>query len=413
MPFSEQNAPPMRSQLEQTMHAKGLDMSRFLTLLLFCGLLAETMAQPASGDSSLSGRSDRQTPAQGNPPQVKVEPVGKAWLATIRDQTGAMRIQRYYLDRQLKTAHGTSRTYDPLGRLSSTGTYRMGQAEDWWVSYHPNGMVRDSAFYRMGKRDGPFRQYHPNGRLQARGKYDQNLAEGIWQGFYADGEPASIADFERGQLADVSYFTRTGEVLRNEPSPLFRKTPRIIYFDAILEPESDLRYASYYGTHRKLPSGLLEVTMYDLTGQKASTVHFTSQSFRNRSGPFLKYDENGRVRISAYFKDNLLSGSFHRWHASGQLSDTGRLVKGDREGIWESWYENGARKDSGEYRMGMRTGLWSEWDKERNEKAIGLYRRGIRDGEWKHYDRNGRILYVNRYRYAGARMADRIDVGGR
>jgi antitoxin component YwqK of YwqJK toxin-antitoxin module len=379
---------------------------------LIFGMLADVNGQTIPADSSGRG-TYREKAGSMVTQQVTIEQEGSLWKALIRDQTGAVRIRRYYLDKQLKTPHGPSETFDPMGNLILTGTYRSGFAEDWWVNLYPDGSVRDSTLYRYGKKNGPFRLYHPNGNLQATGHYDDNLAEGIWKGYHSDGKPSSIADFERGQVAEVTYFTQGGLVLRNEPSVLFRKTPQIVYFDAFLEPETDLRYASYYGTHRRLPSGLVEVTMYDFTGQMMSVIHFSSLSFRNRTGPFLRYDENGTLRISAGFRENLLSGSFRRWHASGVLSDTGRLVKGDREGIWESWYPNGAKRDSGEYRMGMRTGLWSVWDMDHREKSIGIYRKGVRAGEWKHYDRNGKILYVNRYRYDGARVADRIDVGGR
>lgn len=336
---------------------------------------------------------------------------GNLWTLTVRDAQGRLLSESSYSDSLLRKPQGVFRQYHPNGRLMSEGFRNNGKPEGPFRNWHPDGRLRDTAFYANGRRNGVYRRWYPNGTLQLSGSYFEDLPVGLWRGCYADGRIASEAEYERGQVLWVRYHTLDGEVLRDEPDVLIRRTPKLLFFDEFLEPEPELRYASYFGRVEPGASGLYKVTMHDFTGIRSSVVHFSSASFRNKSGPYMRFDENGRLRISANFRSNLLHGEFRRYHAAGHLSDSGSLKNGDRLGVWRGWYASGNRRDSGEYRQGLRTGIWNEWEDETGVRAVGFYQSGSRKGDWKHYDRSGRILYVNRYRMSAIGRPERVDIG--
>jgi antitoxin component YwqK of YwqJK toxin-antitoxin module len=208
---------------------------------------------------------------------------------------------------------------------------------------------------------------------------------------------SSEREFDRNQLIDLRYYTRSGQVIQDVHTGLLDKK-EIVFFDDMLEKENELKYATYYGSPVKLKKGMIAFTMHTMDGEKAALVHFTDRSLRNKSGPFYKYDEKGQLRIAAYFRENRLDGPFKRWYPNGRLSDSGLLVKNRQEGLWMTWYPDGSRKDSGLYVQGQREGLWTVWEEGTQIRAIGLFEQQVRTGEWKFYDPEGKFLYAKRYR---------------
>lgn len=343
--------------------------------------------------------------------QRQVSRVGGLWLVRVTDARGRLSSQATYADSTLRRLHGFVRQYHPEGGMSAEGFHENGRPEGGFRNWYADGVLKDSANFSNGRRNGAYRRWYPNGSLQLSGDYFEDLPAGLWRGYYADGRIASEAEYERGQVLWVRYHTLDGEVLKDEPNVLIRRTPRLLFFDEYLEPEPELRYASYFGRVEPQASGLFRVTLHDFTGLRTAVVHFSSASFRNKSGPYMRFDDDGRLRISANFRSNMLHGGFLRYHASGILSDSGSLRNGERQGVWRSWHASGQRRDSGEYRQGMRTGIWNEWEDASGVRAVGFYRQGSRVGDWKHYDRNGRILFVNRYGMSAIGRPERVGIG--
>ena len=336
---------------------------------------------------------------------------GDLWVLTLRDAGGRLLSQSTFADSLLRRPQGVVRRYHANGRVMSEGYRNNGRPEGPSRNWYDDGRLRDTSNYYNGRRNGTYARWYPNGILQMSGGYFEDLPVGLWRGYHSDGRIASEAEYERGQVLWVRYHTLDGVVLQDEPNVLIRRTPKLLFFDDYLEPEPELRFASYFGRVEPQATGHFKVTLHDFTGVRSSVIHFSSASFRNKSGPYVRYDDKGRVRISANFKSNLLHGEFRRYHATGHLSDSGSLRNGDRQGVWRTWYAGGSRRDSGEYRDGLRTGIWNEWEEGSGIRAVGYYYRGSRRGDWKHYDRNGRILYVNRHRMSAIGRPERVDIG--
>ena len=314
----------------------------------------------------------------------------------LRDSAGNRLIEGTYLERSMVKPHGTVRLFYPDGSLYRICNYRNGIPEGPWMQYFPNGQLLDSVGYKNGLKDGVYSMYHSNGYPQTMGLYDENLASGTWKQYYPNGALAAEKEYNRNQLISVRYITRAGKLIEDQPSGLIGRK-EIIFFDDLFEKETELKYATYFGSPIKLKNGMIAVTLHTMEGQRAAELHFTDRSFRNKSGPFSRFDENERLRISGNFRENRLDGPFKRWYANGQMSDSGLLYKGKPEGNWVSWHPDGSMKDSGQYVKGLREGLWTEWEKETNVRSIGIYREGVRQGEWKYYSPSGRILYLKKF----------------
>ena len=296
---------------------------------------------------------------------------GDLWTVVIKDSFQTVRIRSTYLDKQRKTLHGPYFVYHSNGNLASSGTFSNGLKDGVWINKYANGMIKDSTMYKNGLMHGPYKKFYPQGPLQTSGYFTENFASGIWQSYHNNSMPASVRDYDRGQLVSVKYFTRSGEKIEEVENGLMRKKQEIIFFDWYLEKENELKYAFFYSKPRKLASGQYETVLYTMDGHKTAVLQFTDYGFRKKNGPFVKYDENDQVAIETYFVNNQLSGPFKKWHPNAILSDSGQLLKGEQVGIWESWYIDGQKKDSGEYKHGEKTGLWTEWDVSGEQKSMG------------------------------------------
>jgi uncharacterized protein len=314
----------------------------------------------------------------------------------LRDSAGNLLLNGTYLERSMIKPHGRVRIFHPDGSLQRESNFRKGIPEGPWMQYFPNGQLMDSVGYKNGMKDGVYRKYHANGYLQLEGLYNENLASGTWRQYYPNGALASEKEYYSNQLISVRYITRAGKLIEDQPSGLIGRKD-IIFFDDLLERENELKYASYFGSPVKLKNSMIAVTLYTMEGLRAAQLHFTDRAFRNKTGPFARYDEQERLRISGNFRENRLDGPFVRWYASGLPADSGLLYKGKPEGNWVSWHPDGSMKDSGQYVKGLREGLWTEWEKETSIRSIGIYRGGIREGEWKYYSPTGRILYLKKF----------------
>lgn len=338
--------------------------------------------------------------------------LGEFWQVVIKDSFQTVRIRSTYLDKQRKTLHGPYNSYHSNGKPASSGTFSMGLKDGVWINIYANGRIKDSIQYKNGLMHGPYKKFYPDGQLQTSGYFNENFASGIWQSYHDNSMPASVRDYDRGQLVSVKYFTRDGEKIEEVQSGLIRKKQQIVFFDWYLEKENELRYAFFYSKPRKLESGQYETVLYTMDGHKTAVLQFTDYGFRKKNGPFVKYDENDQVIIETYFVHNQLSGPFRKWHPNRILSDSGQLFKGEQAGVWQSWYINGQKKDSGEYKQGVKTGLWTEWDATGEQKSLGMYSRGYRTGDWKYYNQNGRILFVRRFKKSGYGEAERVNITG-
>ena len=113
-----------------------------------------------------------------------------------------------------------------------------------------------------------------------------------------------------------------------------------------------------------------EVTFDDLVNRegiyykKSTDVLFTGKTTGQKQGTF---------------KDGVLDGPWVRYYDNGRLRIKGEYKNGLRVGPWVECYDNGLLKEKGDYKNGLREGPWVTYyeNGELVERFSGTYKNGV------------------------------------
>jgi antitoxin component YwqK of YwqJK toxin-antitoxin module len=115
----------------------------------------------------------------------------------------------------------------------------------------------------------------------------------------------------------------------------------------------------------------------------AQTAEFT--------GLKVTYNEQGIKTAEIEFANGQPAGKINRFHANGQLRETGFYLDGKKHGSWSSYNEQGQLLSTAHFNQGAKDGEWMVWDSEGNLRYKLTYKNGSPVGEWAMYDSNGQI----------------------
>jgi antitoxin component YwqK of YwqJK toxin-antitoxin module len=98
--------------------------------------------------------------------------------------------------------NGISKTYDELGRLTSTAEFVNDIYEGWMTTYNPkNGKVAAKAMYKNDKQNGPVTLYYAEGQLYREEYYKDGRVDSIVKTFWPDGKLQAEVYFDKGSPA--------------------------------------------------------------------------------------------------------------------------------------------------------------------------------------------------------------------
>lgn len=143
---------------------------------------------------------------------------------------------------------------------------------------------------------------------------------------------------------------------------------------------------------KKLILTLVGVVMMSVVSMAQQTVLIPSQSqSQGFSGLKVTYDEQG-IKISEIeFVAGQPQGKINRYHANGELRETGYYLAGKKHGSWSSYDEQGKLTSTAHFNNGNRDGEWLVWDTDGNLRYKLTYKNGEPVGEWAMYDAHGKI----------------------
>ena len=110
-----------------------------------------------------------------------------------------------------------------------------------------------------------------------------------------------------------------------------------------------------------------------VTGKKSSEGLWVDGS---KQGKWLEWYENGQLKSTESFKNNVWHGNHTYWHENGQKMRESIDVDGLYEGRWISWHDNGQKCEEGLYRKEKKNGTWTKWDESGNKIFEGNYKDG-------------------------------------
>lgn len=146
-------------------------------------------------------------------------------------------------------------------------------------------------------------------------------------------------------------------------------------------------------------------------GQLQMTILY----IRNKkTGLGVIYNENGKKREEAQFKNGMLNGirkiydtksdamiieetyvddnfegPYKAYFPSGQLKQEGQYINGAMNQLWNYYYPSGQLKEAVNFTNNVEDGPYKAWHENGQLKAEGTYANENREGIWKVYHSNG------------------------
>ena len=112
-------------------------------------------------------------------------------------------------------------------------------------------------------------------------------------------------------------------------------------------------------------------------------------TLKDGSGTVERYLDNGRLWITATYKDEELNGLNEVYYQNGQLEYQQTYKDGELNGLVERYYENGQLYYQQTYKDGAQNGLGETYFKNGQLKYKMNYKDGEQNGLWKYYHENG------------------------
>ncbi len=105
--------------------------------------------------------------------------------------------------------YGIWKFWDDKGKLQEERKYVSDEEHGVYQEYHVLKAFDKEGAVLVEDGEGNYEQYHPNGQIAVKGKVRKGTKIGIWRGFYPDGKPYYVENFQGGKLIKgISYDTK-------------------------------------------------------------------------------------------------------------------------------------------------------------------------------------------------------------
>lgn len=314
---------------------------------------------------------------------------------------------------------------DPLhlGKIVSRELYVNDKKAGKSFYYYENGDLKETVEFKDNKRHGTAVEYdnkggiitfeqYLNGVLVNREKINrldaQGLKQGIWRTFYENGRVKSEASY-RNDLMNGPYkeYEENGLLkvfLQYDKGVLQEKTDTAELDVEVRNMYDDSGSLIYSGTYRKdVPVGIHR--SYNKEGKVVNAVLYSDGGYKLGEGiitaegrkeeKWTNYFENGIVKSSGNFTNNLENGTWQFFFNNGKKEQSGIYKNGKFSGNWQWYYPNGNIKREEEYFEGREEGSSVEYDTVGNVIVKGSYFDGLKEGEW--YYQAGDFSEIGKY----------------
>jgi antitoxin component YwqK of YwqJK toxin-antitoxin module len=184
------------------------------------------------------------------------------------------------------------------------GRFEMKDGTGTMLTYWPNRKVASRQRFYQGAADGLYQELTKEGKVVVEGRFRNDVKHGPWKEFTPDGVPTLEQVWKRGKLDGV-----------------VKK-----YVDGVVATEATYKEGKATGPYVEYRAGRPA-----LTGQFADD---------KRTGTWTEYDREGRVTLTATYKDGVLDGNW-RQLVDGVVVE-GVLTQGRRTGTWSQTDKAGA-----------------------------------------------------------------------
>ena len=207
-----------------------------------------------------------------------------------------------------------------------------------------------------------------------------------------------VNEWNKHHASEVAAFARTSEdyfrkISTTELLPLAARdtaTVKYLFYDDEVQGKGN--YVGT-GTNVSLLAGPLE--LYYSSGALKSTG--TLDDHTQRTGKWMFYHPNGRLKEISYYTAGKLGDTTRAWFDNGQPNQVVPWVDDNLQGTFRSWYYNGLPHMVVAYQGGKRSGLSVEYASNGFLVSRCVFANGDFDGTSTYYYVNGQPSSVDRY----------------
>lgn len=263
--------------------------------------------------------------------------------------------------------HGSYTTYDPVGKVLETGTYRMGKMDGQWAQIVDSPgeglMPRDrrwrfpgpyvsAAEFREGRLDGSWTVSDRDGRRIFEGQFDQGAPHGVATWWYPNGQRRMEAAFEHGlPVGEMRQWGPDGKAI--DTLAFYQGRPLVDNVE-------------WHAKGRKASEGAVLATRsvrpdFSWQDSRATLDQTSIETSDVRHGVWTTWHPNGRKKAEGRYREGIKAGEFTWWYENGQIQAQGTYDGGRETGTWTTWHDNGMKESAGEYADGRPAGKWMKW----------------------------------------------------
>ena len=110
-----------------------------------------------------------------------------------------------------------------------------------------------------------------------------------------------------------------------------------------------------------------------------------------RTGLWLEFDVNGRLRTRANYVKDKLNGAWTSYHPNGQVDTEGQMANDVRTGEWKQYYVNGKLRSVKHYENNQLHGSVELYYNTGTIMARGDYVNDFEEGPWKVFTPKGEL----------------------
>lgn len=184
------------------------------------------------------------------------------------------------------------------------GRFEIKDGTGTMLTFWPNRKVASRQHVYQGAADGLYQELTKEGKVIVEGRFRNDVKHGAWKEFTPDGVPTLEQTWKRGKLDGI-----------------VRK-----YVDGAVATESTYKDGKAMGPYTEYRAGRPAVTGQFLEDR--------------RTGTWTEYDAEGRVTLTASYKDGVLDGVWRQLVDGIALEGT--LTQGRRAGTWTRTDKAGA-----------------------------------------------------------------------
>lgn len=209
--------------------------------------------------------------------------------------------QHIYSIKTSDIADGNFEKY--YGTIKVTGNVLNGMKEGSWVENHPNSDIPHFViYYKEGKKDGVYMEFDKMANLIIMADYKNDMYDGLRCTWTKEGSISAKQEYKEGQLDGQSVVYTDRGFIQEEAVYKAGKREGITIWYSYADKEQGPKYVIY--TYKDgLFEGLQETYYED--GRVKSSKMFSNNV---ANGPAVEYYEDGSIKSECIYKDGEVKG---------------------------------------------------------------------------------------------------------